>query len=497
MDEIVRAFDEVDVVVLDAPTGSGKTLIGEAVRRIMRLKALYICHSKSLQDQFARDFPYARVVKGRRNYATQSFPASYPDVSCDDCTWTQENTACAFCDRKSRCPYEVAKLKGMAADLAVLNSTYALTEWNGPGKFGGRGLTIVDEADTLEGAVMDHISVEVSARRMRQFKWKPPLVRAATADWVKWLDECIPELKGRIKTCGDEKEQKRLTRMRERMSVVRTQLSSGLPYAFTGTGGAASFKPVFVGDYCHETVWKHSKKWLLMSATVISAGGLLRSLGWSHPSRLVTLPSSFPTTNRPVVIRPTSNMSRSGGDDDQARLVAAILKLADGEPGRICVHTVSYSLAGDIQHSLDRAFRGRRRVVSYQLAGDRAGALSEYVRTEGSVLVAASADRGIDFPDDLCRLTIIAKVPYPNLGDRQVRMRLDHGSEGQTWYTAETVRSIVQMAGRGVRHKDDWCRTVILDSQFSSGVWSRGRHLFPTWFREAIVWERNGGSTTR
>lgn len=82
------------------------------------------------------------------------------------------------------------------------------------------------------------------------------------------------------------------------------------------------------------------------------------------------------------------------------------------------------------------------------------------------------------------------KVPYPNLGDRMVRMRAYMGGEGRAWYQSQTVRTIVQMAGRGMRHKDDWCETYILDSQFGEGVWSRGRQLFPQWFREAMVWEK-------
>lgn len=132
----------------------------------------------------------------------------------------------------------------------------------------------------------------------------------------------------------------------------------------------------------------------------------------------------------------------------------------------------------------------RRPVFSYQLAGDRARALSEYERAESGILVACSADRGVDLPDDKCRLIIIAKVPYPYLGDRMVSMRM-HMPDGNTWYTVETVRSVVQMAGRGVRHERDYCRTVILDSQFQSGLWSRGQVLFPRWFREAVIWDKS------
>lgn len=492
VDEIVRAFDDVDVVVLDAPTGSGKTLIGETVRRIMEAKGLYVCHSLSLQDQFARDYPYAKVVKGRSNYPTQLYGDGWPGVSCDDCTWTPDTPVCQWCDRKWLCPYEQAKVAGVGADLTVVNSAYALTEWNGPGRFAGRDLVVVDEADTLEGAVMGHVSVEIGERRMRRMGWRPPVKVTVSDSWLEWLAEYIPKVKGLVARCGegDDKERRRLERLRVQMLVVQKQLLAGLPYAFTGRGLAVGFRPVFVGDYCTEALWKHGKKWLLMSATVISADALLNSLGWKRRRALVSLPSVFPVTNRPVVIKGVANMSRRTKEAEFERLAAEVHRLVADEPGRVVIHTVSYDLARDIRGSLSRRFGGDRTVVSYELAGDRTRAFAEYLRVAGSVLVAPSADRGIDLPDDLCRLTIIAKVPYPNLGDRMVSMRLHSGGEGQVWYTAETVRSIVQMAGRGVRHKEDWCRTVILDSQFQTGVWSRGRSMFPGWFREAIVWAR-------
>ena len=60
--EVMAALEDSDCVVLDAPTGSGKTVIAEAVRLLRRQRGLYVCHSKGLQDQFAADFSYCRVV---------------------------------------------------------------------------------------------------------------------------------------------------------------------------------------------------------------------------------------------------------------------------------------------------------------------------------------------------------------------------------------------------------------------------------------------------
>src|SRR3954469_13833711 len=72
IDQVMASFSLGNqVVLLDAPTGSGKTLIAEMVRRAKGVRySTYVAHSKSLQDQFLRDFKYARVLKGRTNYPT-------------------------------------------------------------------------------------------------------------------------------------------------------------------------------------------------------------------------------------------------------------------------------------------------------------------------------------------------------------------------------------------------------------------------------------------
>ena len=491
--QVVAAFDDVDVVVLDAPTGSGKTLIAETVRLMMGVRGVYVCSSLGLQDQFVKDFNYARVVKGRRNYATEMYARRFPYLSCDDCQWSRDDPKCGWCTSKRVCPYETAKVAAVGGELAVLNSAYALTEWNGPGRLSGRELAVVDECDTLEGAVMNHVSVLISARRMAQLGWDAPAKVTVESCWKDWLDEHIPLAEKAAAGETVEKEARTLGRLGEQLRTVRAHLESGLPYAYTGDQRRVEFKPAFVGDYCKEAVWRHAKKWLLMSATVISSSSVLRGLGWDGSYRTVSIGSSFPKEHRSVYVRPAGNMSRRSKDDGIDGVRAAVRSLVEGVDSRVVVHTVSYSLARDICDGL-RGVKGSRgvgrRVFSYRMAGERAAAISQYSRTPGSVLVAPSADRGVDLPDDLCRRCIIVKVPYPNMGDRMVRMRAYMGSEGRAWYAATTVRSIVQMAGRGVRHRDDWCETYILDSQFDEGVWSRSRHLFPGWFREAMIWER-------
>ena len=55
-------------ILLEAPTGFGKSPIAIAVA--LTLGSSYICTStKDLQTQYARDFPFLKVAKGKNNFA--------------------------------------------------------------------------------------------------------------------------------------------------------------------------------------------------------------------------------------------------------------------------------------------------------------------------------------------------------------------------------------------------------------------------------------------
>ena len=95
-------------------------------------------------------------------------------------------------------------------------------------------------------------------------------------------------------------------------------------------------------------------------------------------------------------------------------------------------------------------------------------------------------DRGIDLPDDACRVQVVAKIPFPYLGDKQVNARL-YSAGGQTWYRVNTLRSLLQSTGRGVRHPDDWAITYILDQSFGK-LWQQSRRIIPQWWSEGLRW---------
>lgn len=500
--EILDAYRSgVRVVVLDAPTGSGKTLVAEAVRQgLGNVNGLYVCTTKSLQDQFAHDYPYASVLKGRANYPTERYPSAFTRrwdrITADDCN-KSDGKGCTLCWDTRSCPYEVAKGSALMAGLAVLNTSYFLTEVNGPGRFSGRELVIADECDMLEGELSRYISVEISAKRVKELGLGEPAYVTKMESWEEWVKNAIEVVRGRVRdlsgTSTDDIKGQREARYLSRLLQRLSTLSVGLPdgqWIYTGKGGEVSFKPVLVDKLGAGAFYAHAKHFLLMSATVISAEELLRSTGWKGEYRVVTVDSTFPAARRPVVYRPIANMTKDGRDNGEwekcARGIGEIL--AAHSDDRILVHCVSYALAKYLHEHVDTS--GREGII-YVDGSERGAALKRYRGSDRAVIFAASLDRGIDLPGDECRVQVVAKVPYANLGDRQVSARLYSPTkrEGNRWYKVQAIRTLVQMCGRGMRSEEDSVKTYILDSNFETGLWGEWRHLWPKWWREALRWK--------
>ena len=68
------------------------------------------------------------------------------------------------------------------------------------------------------------------------------------------------------------------------------------------------------------------------------------------------------------------------------------------------------------------------------------------------------------------------------------------GLGGQKWYVLKAAQTLVQMSGRAVRSKDDYCDTYILDRQFGR-LFSQmkqmkiatGDPILPEWWSAAVV----------
>ena len=554
VDDILAAFTQGKIVVfLDAPTGSGKTLIAEVVRRLdagqSGQKTLYVCNNKSLQDQFAGDFDYAKVLKGRKNYPTHDRPEMFPEVTAGDCSMTtiSQYPGCSTCPSRNgvddgggswggmqavedmeeeilhcdechgpnypevplhqTCDYLIARNAAENAPLAVLNTAYLLAAANGVDMFTGRDLVICDEADQLEGELMRFVEVIIGRHLRDRLNIGLPEQVTEIESWAEWLRwDVIPKIhaeRSRLSS-KDRKQRKRKKSLKELVGKIKVILPKlGDDWVVDGYEDARKrrgsqqrktvrFRPVHVRDHAREWLWDHEQKWLLMSATIISPAQMAEDLGLKdHEWAAVTVESTFPVERRPVFLdRHVGPVVRRTEDTVRPKLAAEIQAIADEWPDeRILVHTHSYNLTKYLQEALSPW----RTKLAYQDSASRDGALQYWLDSDNGILFAPSFDRGVDLYDDRCRVQIIAKAPFPYLGDKQVSKRM-HSAGGQLWYTVETIRSIVQATGRVMRSEDDWGATYILDGS----VWrllNENGQLFPSWWREAVIRGRGLHST--
>ena len=197
----------------------------------------------------------------------------------------------------------------------------------------------------------------------------------------------------------------------------------------------------------------------------------------------VLVPSTFSPDRRPIFLYPIAEMSKKKLEASAAPVTAAVNKILATRDGRILIHTVSY----DLNKYIEQRLIAVRPVFTYSSSAAKQRAIDGYLSHSDAVLLAPSLDRGIDLPDDSCRHIVIPKIPFPNLGDKQISQRM-YSKGGSLWYAVKTIRTLVQMTGRGFRSEDDYCDSYVLDKQFLTNIWRKSKHLLPEWWKEALVW---------
>jgi ATP-dependent DNA helicase DinG len=198
----------------------------------------------------------------------------------------------------------------------------------------------------------------------------------------------------------------------------------------------------------------------------------------------VVVPSTFSPTRRPIYLYPVAEMSRKKYDTAIGPISVAVNKILATRSGRILVHTVSY----DLNKALNERLAAVRPVFTYGVSAGKQRAIDQYLADPDAVLLAPSLERGIDLPQEYCRHIVIPKIPFPSIGDKQVSQRM-YTKGGRLWYAVKTIRSLVQMTGRGFRSEDDECSSYILDKNFLTQIWRQSKHLLPEWWKEALVWD--------
>lgn len=390
------------------------------------------------------------------------------------------------------CPYVTARDKALEGAIAVTNTAYLLAEANNVGRLvKDRSLVIVDEADTLEQILMGTAEFRIGPGVMRRAKVEMPKKGSHGTTIGRWMmDELRPGLKMLYAKIGSSedvekiRERKKIARLIGRVEEVAREIQGDGWVRDYDKTNSLILKPVKVDTVGGDWVWRHAERWLLMSATLVSTDEMVESLGMAGMKvETVTVPMTFPVENRRVHAIPVATMTAKEKETAWPKMAEAVLRIQELHPDdKILVHTVSYDLA---RYLALNAWGGGRQVYTYAASQFRDAQVEAFKKeTRPAIMFAPSLDRGFDFKGDEARVVVVAKVPFPYLGDQQVSARL-RTRGGQQWYSVATIRTLVQMTGRGVRSADDWAVTYVLDGSFYK-VLKDNRGLLPKWWREAL-----------
>jgi len=242
------------------------------------------------------------------------------------------------------------------------------------------------------------------------------------------------------------------------------------------------FKPLTIGYFAQRLLLNHAEKKLFMSATILDKDSFCKNLDIDLlKTKFIQVASTFSPDIRPIILTRSGNLGKNDIDANLPKItqdVSRILDYHDNVKGLI--HTQTYKIAHYIKDNIDLKFKDR---IMLHDSESRTETLKLFMSsTEPKVLVTPSMTEGIDLKDDLARFVVIVKLPFMFLGDKQVKRRMEIDHE---WYKWKTALTLVQAAGRGVRHENDFCTIYIMDSQFKYFL-RQNKKFFPKYFVDAI-----------
>uniref|UniRef100_A0A7N8XH61 DNA 5'-3' helicase n=1 Tax=Mastacembelus armatus TaxID=205130 RepID=A0A7N8XH61_9TELE len=97
---------------------------------------------------------------------------------------------------------------------------------------------------------------------------------------------------------------------------------------------------------------------------------------------------------------------------------------------------------------------------------------------DGALLMAVcrgKVSEGLDFTDDNARAVVTIGIPFPNIKDLQVELKMRYNDQhckargllpGRCWYEIQAYRALNQALGRCIRHRNDWGALILVDDRY-------------------------------
>lgn len=528
LDRIHHAMfiDEADVVLLEAPTGVGKSIIELALCRFFQkfgMASFIVTPQKTLQDQLAK-LPSVRPMKGRGSYSCALMPElTAVQAPClKNASIRESNPECS----DTRCPYFRALAEAKAAPIVAHNYASLIAQTHIGGHFQTRGLLCMDEGHTAADWVRSYMSLELTTDDLATLTVDDPpdnadefmgWFRAIMSD-IDSIPDGVPErivstimrifahrsvygVPGNLRELYQdemtelppEERQGYTEWASDRLSrpdaaIVPWHCASA-PTEKSGTKYVCT--PIRVAPMANVLTGMGGKV-LIVTATILDADMMLRELGLMNKRHAsIIIESAFDRSHRPIRKKFVGSMSYAKASGTFPKLVDELVRIAtyhSKEAG--IIHTVSHALSYDVFRALRDRVSGRQMVQMPREGRD--GVIERFLSGgygPNAILIGPGLMEGIDAKGDSARWQAMCKVPWPHRKDPVVSWFLDDPNprarrHGDRWYTWKTAQACLQGIGRVCRTPDDFGITYLLDDGFDRVLRS---DFVPSYITDAII----------
>lgn len=530
--------DPNSTVVIDAPTGSGKSLIAMWASYVLKElgnRGYLVTSDLSLQDQYESDFMRLKLnwpsIRGVDNYecSVNGLPFSLGDCKLKGMGYDQAERLPCY----NSCEYLQNRRRAIEQPVALLNYSFWLIQRNYVEAkmiqeertipFEKRDFVFFDEAHKVDEIVQGHFSPRIEPAivdRMLEVGRFASRQGFAESSWTRGrLESMVRSMmhgdKNEVFTAMQEfervlhsfgqmrkegnKEAKKRYRDRtiprdwqkafgnfDRFKDVHCKFEDYIDLikqvgvskmVLDQRPEESTFKCVEEALMVEKYLHEKSGFKVFMSATIGDPRSFARIMGIKG-AKFIRVDNAFNYDKSPVVFINRHKLTYREKEKNLPYVVAILDQIIDKHKGqRGIVHTGSYEFTNFIKSNSKHPFR----FIDYENSKEKADMLELFKKSKDGVLMGPSLLEGLDLKDETSRFQIFFKVPYPSLGDPLIKAKLNISNE---WYDWKTGISIMQGVGRSVRSEDDWAITYVLDASFRNLINKEG--FFPPSFMERL-----------
>ena len=520
-------------IVLCAPTGVGKSLVGATIANYFD-SSFTVTASKHLQDQYIKDIPFLKPVKGKQNFPClklmesekvgEDKKAMREGLTCDrgQCQeMVSKNGKDVFevCKFKptikqveentvddNPCHYYMQKYDALVSKHSLWNyhAFFTIMKFNKKlfEDYLDRKVTIFDEAHKIEDQIIQFVGFDIFGGQVDECNLNSEKYDFTDLDsMIKLTEDMTYSYAKKIKDIKDSPAYQNnpdyelingLERRHDKSAQAKIDIMSDKDNFvvndpikdLNGSVRTISVKPIDVSKFASS--FFETEYQLFMSAT-IDKSSFCENMGLppDEVAFVDTAKSPFPIEHRTIDLLNIRRLSYGSTEEDEIEVIKTIDRILDEHSDqRGLILTSSIPRCQKIIRHLSPKNTQRIRLCHSR---NRDGKTQDEVITEHAsdptgVLLSSSLWEGVDLKDDLSRFQIIAKVPYPNYTEKRTRAKMN---KFPRWYTSQTLTKILQGFGRSIRSEDDWAKTYVLDKAVNN-VFFKGQSMIPKAYYDVL-----------